>query len=115
MAWSVQICCVANNNAILARNLKSSPDVAKRRVALSVLWGAKAASVAYRDAIQAARAEIVVFAHQDVYFPEGWFSKLESVCERLSSVDPSWAVAGLCGMTNEGEFVGHLWDAGLGD
>ena len=114
MAWSVQVCCVANNNAILKRNLKSSPDVAKRRVPLSVIWGAKAASVAYREAIQAACAEIVVFAHQDVYFPEGWFSRLESVCERLSSADPSWAVAGLCGMTNEGEFVGHLWDAGLG-
>lgn len=114
MACSVQVCCVANDDAILTRNLKSSPDVVKRRVKLSVIWGAKAASVAYREAIEAAHADVVVFAHQDVYFPDGWFSKLEVVCERLSSVDPSWAVAGLCGMTTEGEFVGHIWDAGLG-
>lgn len=114
MQSSVQVYCVANEQATLARNLLASPEIAGGRVSFSIIWGAKAASAAYRDAIASAHADIVVFAHQDVYFPEGWFSRLKLVCERLSSVDPCWAVAGLCGMTNEGEFVAHLWDSGLG-
>lgn len=114
MTGSMQVYCVANNRAILTGNLQASPDIAERRVELSVIWDAKAASMAYREALDRTQADIVVFAHQDAYFPEGWFSKLRLACERLSSVDPDWAVAGLCGMTNEGEFVGHLWDAGLG-
>lgn len=114
MTWSVQVYCVANDEAILRRNLQASPDIAGGPIELSVIWGAKAASVAYREAVARAHADVVVFAHQDVYFPEGWFSQLNVACERLSSADPCWAVAGLCGMTNDGEFVGHLWDAGLG-
>ena len=114
MPCSVQIFCVANEQATLTRNLLASPEIADGRVGVSVIWGAKAASAAYRDAIASAHADIVVFAHQDVYFPEGWFSQLRLVCQRLNSVDPCWAVAGICGMTNEGEFVAHLWDAGLG-
>jgi hypothetical protein len=114
MTCSVQVYCVANDQATLVRNLQASPDIAEGRVELSVIWGARGASVAYRDAIESAHADILVFAHQDVYFPEGWFSQLMLTCRRLRSVDPCWAVAGLCGMTSEGEFVGHLWDAGLG-
>ncbi|MGY4286392.1 hypothetical protein ACVWXO_005612 [Bradyrhizobium sp. LM2.7] len=114
MPCSVQVYCVANDQGVLLRNLQASPEIAEGRVDVSVIWRAQAASVAYREAIGRASADIVVFAHQDVYFPEGWFSRLKLVCERLNSVDPRWAVVGLCGMTYEGEFVGHLWDAGLG-
>lgn len=113
MPCSVQVYCVANNRGILVRDLQASPEIASGHVDLSVIWGAEAASVAYRRASSHASADIVVFAHQDVYFPGGWFSQLKLVCERLNSVDPSWAVAGLCGITTEGEFIGHLWDAGL--
>jgi len=113
MPCSVQMFCVANEQATLARNLLASPDIADGHVGVSVIWGAKAASAAYCDAIANAHADIIVFAHQDVYFPEGWFSQLKLVCQKLNSVDPCWAVAGLCGITIEGDFVSHLWDAGL--
>ncbi|WP_128932369.1 hypothetical protein [Bradyrhizobium zhanjiangense] len=114
MTCSIEVYCVANEQATLARNLKRSPELADSRIKVSVIWGATAASAAYHQAMATARSDIVVFAHQDVYFPEGWFIALRAACERLNSIDPSWAVAGICGMTPDGEFVGHLWDSGLG-
>lgn len=111
---SVQIFCAANERTVLARNLQRSPEVADGRVPLAIVWGAKAASVAYHDAIASAQADIVVFSHQDVYFPEGWFERLQIVCQKLSLADPSWGVVGLSGVTSEGTYAGHLWDSGLG-
>ncbi|MCK1597302.1 hypothetical protein [Bradyrhizobium sp. 164] len=114
MMCSVQVFCVANERRVLARNLQRSPEIADGRIQVSIVWGATAASAAYHDAITTATADIVVFSHQDVYFPEGWFSRLEVICEKLRLTDPSWAVAGLSGMTPEGEWFGHMWDSGLG-
>lgn len=114
MAGSIHLCCVANNEEILDRDLRRSPDIAAGRIPVSIIWNAPAAAAAYHDAIDRIRADILVFAHQDVYFPEGWFARLGATCRRLDAMDPCWAVAGLCGMTREAEFVGHLWDSGLG-
>lgn len=114
MAGSIHLCCVANDERILARDLLRSPDIAEGRVQTSIIWNAPAAAAAYHDAVGHIHADILLFAHQDVYFPEGWFARLDAACRELDAMDPSWAVAGLCGMTREEEFVGHLWDSGLG-
>jgi hypothetical protein len=114
MTCSVHLYCVANQLTTLARNLQRSPEIADGRVPISIIWGALAASAAYHDAIGRANADMLVFAHQDIYFPNGWFARLKTTCDRLNSIDPCWAVAGIIGVTSDGEFVGHLWDSGLG-
>jgi hypothetical protein len=114
MRRSIHVCCVANQQNTLVRDLKRSPEIASGRVPVSIIWNASAASAAYCDAASRIGAAILVFAHQDVFFPDGWFARLEAACRRLDALDPSWAVAGLCGMTRDGQFIGHLWDAGLG-
>jgi len=111
---AVHVCCVANQQATLARDLQRSPEIADGRVPVSVIWSAPSASAAYSDAAGRIDANIIVFAHQDVHFPDGWFAQLEATCRNLDMLDPSWAVAGLCGITRDREFVGHLWDSGLG-
>jgi hypothetical protein len=113
MTFSVQLYCVANDEATFARNLQRSPEVVNGRVPLSVIWNATAASAAYHDAMRDAKADILVFSHQDIYFPEGWFARLEAKCAQLHSIDPSWAVAGVFGVAPNGDFVGHLWDSAL--
>ena len=107
---SVSLYCASNNDRILQRNLLRSPEIANGRVSLTIIRGATAASAAYDDAIKNAEADVLVFAHQDIYFPEGWFVRLEVVCDQLNSMDPTWAVAGVLGVTRERRFVGHLWD-----
>lgn len=114
MRHSIHVCCVANQQTTLARDLRRSPEIADGRVPVSIIWNASAASAAYCEAASRIDASILVFAHQDVFFPDGWFARLNATCQRLDSLDPSWAVAGLCGMTRDGRFIGHLWDAGLG-
>jgi hypothetical protein len=114
MKHFIHLYCAANDKKILARNLLRSPEVDEGRVPITVIWDARSASVAYHDAISKATSDILVFAHQDIYFPEGWFAQLQRVCESLTSIDPLWAVVGLVGMTPDWRFVGHLWDSGLG-
>jgi hypothetical protein len=111
---SIHLYCVSNNERTLKRDLLRSPDIVAGSVTVTVIRGALAASAAYHDAISAADSDILIFAHQDIYFPEGWFTGLQAACEMLSLMDPDWAVAGLFGVSADGQLTGHLWDSALG-
>ncbi|MDR3437643.1 MAG: GNAT family N-acetyltransferase [Telmatospirillum sp.] len=80
---------------------------------LTVLLNQPGASQAYADAMESATADILIFAHCDVFFPEGWFERFEWEIERLTRLDPNWAVAGVIGVTAGGNFVGRVWDCSL--
>jgi hypothetical protein len=105
---------VANDPTVLARDLQSSPDIASGNVPLSVLWNERSASEAYAREIAGATADLLVFVHQDVYLPGGWFDRVARQLDRLQQIDPNWAVAGPYGVTHNRDFVGHVWDSGLG-
>jgi hypothetical protein len=117
---------VANDPAVLARDLQSSPDIASGNVPVSVLWNERSASEAYAREIAGATADLLVFVHQDVYLPRGWFDRLARQLDRLQKIDPNWAIAGsfgvthwpevkrTCSLSTNREFVGHIWDSGLG-
>jgi hypothetical protein len=108
-----QIYSVVDDAATLACNLRSSPDIGTYDIPLSVLWNEASASAAYATMMRDASAEFLIFAHQDVYLPRGWFDKLEREIDRLSETDPEWAVAGLAAVRADGSWCGHLWDSGL--
>ena len=114
MTCSAQLYCVANDETTLARDLLRSPEILGGQIDLTIIKDALSASAAYNDAVNRAEAEILVFAHQDVYFPEGWFEQLKNVCEQLTGIDPCWATAGVFGALRNGGLIGHLWDSGLG-
>ena len=105
---------VANDPTVLARDLQRSPDIASGRVPLRVLWNERSASGAYAREITCATADFLVFVHQDVYLPAGWFGRLAQHLDRLDQIDPNWAVAGSFGVTYNATYVGHIWDSGLG-
>jgi hypothetical protein len=109
-----QIYSVVNDPATFARDLRRSPDIGTYDIPLSVLWNEASASAAYAMVMRDAYAEFLIFAHQDVYLPRGWFEKLETEIDRLSETDPEWAVAGLAAVRADGSWCGHLWDSGLG-
>lgn len=100
---------IARLNADLAR----SPEIASGQVGLTVLWNQPSASAAYARAMDSATADVLVFAHCDVYLPAGWFAKLAWEVERLDSMDPNWAVAGVSSLTASGEQVGQMFDTSL--
>ena len=54
---------------------------------------------AYNDAIDKAQNDLIIFAHQDVIFPEQWLPHLERVLQYLEENDPQWGVLGCYGKT----------------
>ena len=72
------------------------------------------AAKAYNDAIDRSVNDLMVFAHQDMIFPESWLSQLESALEHLESGDPGWGVLGCYGTTRQGIGQGHIYSPGRG-
>jgi hypothetical protein len=105
---------VANNSQILARDLQASPDIASQTVPLTVFWDQPNASRPYASVLKDGSAEYSIFAHQDVYFPAGWFDHLSGELKKLDEHDPNWAVAGVFGADFAGDLWGHVWDSALG-
>ena len=107
--------CLARTSDInrLESDLARSPEIAAGDVALTILWNESSAAGAYARAMQKATASVLIFAHCDVYFPGGWFARLAWEIDRLSQVDPNWAVAGVSSRTASGEYVGRMYDSSL--
>jgi hypothetical protein len=110
----LHIVAAVNDEEILANNLARSPLVAGGQVPLSCYRGAPSASAAYNRGIDESSAPIIVFAHQDVFLPEGWEHRLAWAITQVELHDPDWAVIGACGVDLAGEHVGHVWSSGLG-
>jgi hypothetical protein len=113
MAGQLHIVAAVNDEEILANNLERSPLVASGAVGLSCYRGARSASEAYNRGIDESTAPIIVFAHQDVFLPEGWEEDLARAIAAIDQTDPDWAVIGACGVDLAGKHVGHVWSSGL--
>ena len=109
----VYTCARSTDVDVLDRDLRRSPAIARGEMGLTVLWNRRSASEAYADAMETAAAETLVFAHCDVYFPEGWFERLEKEIARLTLRDPNWAVAAVIGVTASNDVIGRAWDSSL--
>ena len=108
--WSV--ISAVNNETVLRSCLLSSPDI---QTASEVILktGFHSAAAAYNAGIEKARSDVLVLVHQDVYLPKGWIDRVWSALELLEARDPQWAVAGVWGGKQAGEFTGHLYCSGL--
>lgn len=90
-----------NDEEVFARNLAASPLVASGRAEIHVERNAERMSAAYNRGLDATRGALVIFAHQDVYLPEGWADALEREIARLEADDPDWAVLGVIGVVRD--------------
>ena len=105
------IIAASNNRDILHTNLLASPDLVGKET--SIQQGAVSAGEAYNRGIDATQAELMIFAHQDMFLPAGWLGKLQRVLEELERTDPHWGVLGMFGVTASGDGHGHLYSTGL--
>lgn len=111
-AWSLIV--AANDDEVLCRTLLASPAI-DHRCQVITLRGYRSAAAAYNTGIQKARHEILVFAHQDVYLPEGWTANVERALAFLDTEDPHWGVLGIFGVADAGHATlrGHCYSTGL--
>ena len=110
MNWS--FVSAVNNEPVLNSCLLSSPDIGTVQEVI-LQRGYSSAALAYNAGIEKANTDLLVFAHQDMYFPEGWMASVQGAMEVLSREDPTWGVLGVWGVKRTGERAGHLYCAGL--
>jgi hypothetical protein len=72
------------------------------------------AALAYNDALDKSVTDLVVFAHQDLFFPENWIDRVIDSVNLLNATDPSWGVLGCFGVSAAGTHHGRIYSAGLG-
>ena len=63
--------------------------------------------------MEASASDVIIFAHQDVYFPQGWFGSVARSIAAISAKDPDWGVLGVYGISLSGAEAGHLYSTGL--
>jgi len=72
------------------------------------------AAKAYNDAITRSVNDLLIFAHQDMVFPNSWISDLERSLKILEVTDPQWGVLGCYGETLNDNGRGYLYSPGRG-
>lgn len=108
------VVCV-NKRDILDRNFLASPCLAAPHPHQIIFQeGFSSATTAYNDAIDKSDNDLIVFCHQDMFFPATWISQLESIVDSLQTQDPNWGVLGCCGITSDGRFRGYVYSSGVG-
>lgn len=106
------LACASHSDAILDANLIRSPCLAA--LPLHVERNAASAAAAYNAALDATDAEVVIFAHHDVYLPKGWDRLLETRLAEVAAQDPDWALFGSFGVALDSTHVGPVWSSSLG-
>ena len=110
---TLTIACASNSDAILNANLAQSPMFAAG-IPLHLERNAPSAAIAYNRALDATTADIVVFAHHDVYLPKGWETVLAARLAEVQAVDPNWALFGAFGVGLDAAHIGPVWSSSLG-
>lgn len=110
------IAVAVNNMEVLRKNLYLSPGLfGEGRNQLVIKQEFPSASLAYNSAIDEAENDIIVFVHQDVYLPEGWFSDLQQCIAYLEGARIQWGVLGCFGSRKGADGgLGRVYTNGLG-
>jgi len=110
-----EMCIVVacNDDAFLRDNLFASQMV-RDDIRVHVERGAASAAAAYNRGLDATTAPIVIFAHQDVYFPPGWDLLLGRTITNLERLDPDWTLVAPYGISERWQHVGDVWTTSLG-
>jgi hypothetical protein len=110
--WSLVV--AVNDESVLNHTLLASPAI-DSRCQVIIQCGFSSAGKAYNAGLAEAQHEIVVFAHQDVYLPDGWVQDLNRALVQLAQDDPDWGVLGVFGVVADepAELRGHCYSTGL--
>jgi glycosyltransferase involved in cell wall biosynthesis len=102
-----------SNRELYQRNFLASPCLVQPHPhEILVQEGFSSASKAYNDAIDRASNDLIVFCHQDILLPGGWFAQLQEALGHLQIEDPHWGVLGSYGETQDGRGCGHVYSSG---
>lgn len=110
------VVAAVNNRTVLHQNFLGSPALADG-VPIQVVSkeGFTSASLAYNSAIDDASADILVFVHQDIYLPAGWFARVDRAIQTLEAAGGRWGVLGVFGSRKGASGgLGRVFTNGMG-
>jgi hypothetical protein len=113
-SFRVKVIAAVNYEDTLTRNLLASALLQREGATFEGYRNCRSAAEAYNRGIDETDADIIVFAHQDVYLPQHWESAFWRAIDTLEREDPDWAVIGVIGVGEDGTVVGRSWSSGLG-
>jgi hypothetical protein len=111
---SITFVVAVNKKNVLEKNLLASPclcDPHPHQILFQE--NCSSAALAYNDAIDKSVNDLIVFCHQDMFFPGAWMSQLQGAIAYLDRHDSQWGVLGCSGITRDGEFRGHVYSTGV--
>ena len=102
-----------NDVDILNACLLRSPDIVAGELPVFTIEGATSMAEAYNRGLTMTDRPICIFAHQDVYLPQGWLALVSEKLSDLEKIDQSWEVVGPYGVQADGRHAGRIWDVTL--
>jgi len=109
MDWT--LVSAVNRDEVVRSCLLGSPEVPSAG-RLILQRGYATAADAYNKAIDAAPTDLIVIAHQDVFFPAGWTRDFERALWEIAETVPNWGVLGVWGALTGGGSGGLVYDGG---
>jgi hypothetical protein len=106
------VAAAVNDDVILAQCLARSPEIESGALPLTCYRAYPTAGTAYNQGLDDADADYVIFAHQDVFLPQGSVERLTRSINELNATAPDWAVAGVVGLDVDGALKGETWCSG---
>jgi hypothetical protein len=104
-----------NDRGVLANNFLASPCFhGQHGHEISIQENASSATLIFNSAMERAKNDIVIFAHQDMFFPESWMDDVNRSIDILEQRKENWGVLGCFGVTAENEGYGYLYAPGQG-
>jgi glycosyl transferase family 2 len=112
---SITFVIAVNNKNVFKSNFLASPCLSGAdSQQIIVQEGFSSAATAYNDAIDRSANDLIVFAHQDMIFPEFWLLDLQRALDSLQQTDAQWGVLGCYGETLDDNERGYIYSGGLG-
>ncbi len=104
---------LVNDDNKYQENVISSTYDDRNNIEYITIKNSKSGASGLNCGIEKVSNNIILCCHQDVYFKEGWYEKLNEYLDKLSSSDTwNWGVLGFAGTTDSGLSVGT--HSGLG-
>ncbi len=91
---------------VLARNVLASRVYRERFHQFLFQRGYTNVARAYNEAIPLAESDLLVFCHQDVYYPDDWEEQFFASLAAVTALDPDWGVLGVAGVRLKRRWLG---------
>lgn len=110
MTPSISFIVASNNDEILKENFLSSGIFCEDHPhEIIIQKGFKSAAIAYNDGIEKCKNDLMIFTHQDMYFPAGWDNILMDEIHLIEKKDLKWGVLGCFGIDSNGNYHGYVY------